>query len=138
MISQQSLSLEVNETPKLPTRLQHIAKQTTSSQAASKMKLESGIGEIRKVQLRKQMSMDLGKERPTNDRGQRGYLMKQMSMDPNVLLRRQQKMFQVNLIKQMSVQSMPDTPRVVRKALDKRLKKEQGMTILVSVPCKCE
>ena len=89
------------------------------------------IGEIGKLQLRKQMSMDdVGKERPSNDRGQRGYLTKQKSIDTNVL-GRQQKMFQVNLVKQMSVQSLPDTPRVVRKALDKRLKKEQGMTILV-------
>ena len=129
MIDQQSLSLEANETPKLPTRVQHLVKQT-SGQAASKIKLASRIGENRKLQLRKQMSMDVGKEKPSNNGGQSGYLTKQKSIDTNVL-GRQQKMFQVNLVKQMSLQSLPDTPRVVRKALDKRLKKEQGMTILV-------
>ena len=81
------------------------------------------------MQLGKQRSMDGAfKDRPTNNRGS---LVKQMSVDTNILSR-QQKMFQVNLVKQMSVQSLPGTPRGVRKGVDKRLKKEQGMTVLVS------
>ena len=84
------------------------------------------------MQLRKQISMDAVKDRSTNNGGQRGYLIKQMSMDTNPLSRHQQKMSQVNLVKQMSLPSAPDTPRGVRRGLDKRLKKEQGMTILVS------
>ena len=65
-------------------------------------------------------------------KGRRGFLTKQMSVEPN-LLSRQHKLVQVNLLKQMSMQSStPSTPTGVRKTLDKRLKKEQGMTILVS------
>ena len=133
MIGQQSLSVESSgETPKLPIRVQHLAKQASSSQQVSKVKQESIIGGKGKMQLRKQISMDAVKDRSPNNGGQRGYLIKQMSMDTNPLTRHQQKMSQVNLVKQMSLPSAPDTPRGVRRGLDKRLKKEQGMTILVS------
>ena len=96
------------------------------------------------MQLRKQMSVDGGHNKISVDgghnrtintfdkKGGRGFLTKQMSVEPNILSR-QHKLVQVNLLKQMSMQSsMPSTPTGVRKTLDKRLKKEQGMTILVS------
>ena len=84
------------------------------------------------MQLEKQRSMDGAvKDRPTNSRG---YLAKQKSVETNMMMSRQQKMFQVELVKQMSVQSVPGTPRGARRGLDKRLKKEHGMTILVSAP----
>ena len=39
----------------------------------------------------------------------------------------------LDLTKQVSIQSAPCTPTGKRRALDKRLKKEQGMTILVNL-----
>ena len=39
----------------------------------------------------------------------------------------------LDLTKQVSIQSAPCTPTGKRKALDKRLNKEQGMTILVNL-----
>ena len=108
---------------------------------------------IKKIGLRKQMSVD------TNvleaQRRLRGKLRKQNSVDTE----HRQKMFQVDLIKQadliksrvdlikradliksrldltkqVSIQSAPCTPTGKRRALDKRLKKEHGMTILVNL-----
>ena len=106
---------------------------------------------IKKIGLRKQMSVDINVLEA--ERRLRGELRKQNSVDTD----HRQKMFQVDLIKQadliksrvdlikradliksrpdltkqVSIQSAPCTPTGKRKALDKRLKKEQGMTILV-------
>ena len=113
---------------------------------------------IKKIGLRKQISVDtngssygtqmgLGKQMSVDtnvleaDRRLRGELRKQKSVDTD----HRQKMFQVDLIKQadlikradltkqVSISSAPCTPTGKRKALDKRLKKEQGMTILVNL-----
>ena len=109
---------------------------------------------IKKIGLRKQMSVDINVLEA--ERRLRGELRKQNSVDTD----HRQKMFQVDLIKQadliksrvdlikradliksrpdltkqVSIQSAPCTPTGKRKALDKRLKKEQGMTILVNLP----
>ena len=133
MIGQQSLSVDSSgETPKLP-RMQFLVKQHLDKQQLAKQQQHPASKvESRKIQLEKQRSMDGAvKDRPTYSRG---YLAKQKSVETNMLLSRQQKMLQVNLVKQMSLQSVPGTPRGARRGLDKRLKKEQGMTILVSAP----
>ena len=145
LIGQQSLSVDSSgETPKLPPRVQQLAKHQPQVQQLAKYQPTSNVEtprvqhfqqlasnvESRKMQLEKQRSMDGAvKDRSTNNRG---YLMRQMSVDTNALMGRQQKTSQVNLVKQMSMQSVPGTPRVMRKkGVDKRLKKEQGMTVLV-------
>ena len=113
----------------------------------------SEINERRRMGLQKQMSVD------TNvletEHRLRCELRKQNSVDTE----HRQKMFQVDLIKQadliksrvdlikradliksrldltkqVSIQSAPCTPTGTRRALDKRLKKEQGMTMLVNL-----
>ena len=136
MIGQQSLSVDSSgETPKLP-RMQFLAKQQHPAQvkhlAKQQQQHPASKVESRQIQLEKQRSMDGAvKDRRTNSRG---YLAKQKSVETNMLLSRQQKMLQVNLVKQMSLQSVPGTPKGARRGLDKRLKKEHGMTILVSAP----
>ena len=142
---QKSVSVEENEASKFPKIARTFSNQSFEQKVSGNLP-SSEINERRRLGLRKQMSVD------TNvleaQRRLRGKLRKQNSVDTE----HRQKMFQVDLIKQadlikradliksrldltkqVSIQSAPCTPTGKRKALDKRLNKEQGMTILVNL-----
>ena len=149
---QKSVSVEENEASKFPKIARTFSNQSFEQKVSGNLP-SSEINERRRLGLQKQMSVD------TNvleaERRFRGELRKQNSVDTD----HRRKMFQVDLIKQadliksradlikrvdliksrldltkqVSIQSAPCTPTGKRKALDKRLKKEQGMTILVNL-----
>ena len=154
---QESASVEGKEASKFPKIARTFSNQSFEQVVSGKLP-GSEINERRRLGLRKQVSVDTNGSSNGTQRG----LRKHMSVDTNVLeaerrlrgeLRKQnsvdtdhrQKMFQVDLIKQadlikradltkqVSISSAPCTPTGKRKALDKRLKKEQGMTILVNL-----
>ena len=146
-----SVSIEGNKASKFPKIARTLSNQSFEHVVFGNLP-GSEINERRRMGLQKQMSVD------TNvletEHRLRCELRKQNSVDTE----HRQKMFQVDLIKQadliksrvdltkradltkrldltkqVSIQSAPCTPTGKRKALDKRLKKEQGMTILVNL-----
>ena len=146
------VSIEGNKASKFPKIARTLSNQSFEHVVFGNLP-GSEINERRRMGLQKQMSVD------TNvletERRLRGELRKQNSVDTD----HRQKMFQVDLIKQadliksrvdlikradliksrldltkqVSIQSAPCTPTGTRRALDKRLKKEQGMTMLVNL-----
>ena len=143
---QKSVSVEGKEALKFPKIARSLSNQSFEQVVVENLP-GSKINERRRLGLRKQMSVDTKQiSVDTNvleaERLLRGKLCKQNSVDTF----HRPKMFQVDLIKQadltksradlikqVSIQSAPCTPTGKRRALDKRLKKEQGMTILVNL-----
>ena len=139
---QESASVEGKEASKFPKIARTFSNQSFEQVVSGKLP-GSKINERRRLGLRKQMSVDTVDTNVLEaERRLRGELRKQNSVDTD----HRQKMFKVDLIKkadlikrrldltkQVSIQSAPCTPTGKRRALDKRLKKEQGMTILVNL-----